>query len=180
MLSRYFVFIAVVASCSMVYGQEKSDQKQEESPRLFRGGLIKRFENLQERLQKEREERQKQRDKAEKDRLEERRKTAESKKSDKPQNLNSGRSASELDSSNRRDQNSNRRMSPIPDSEATIDSATTDTAPTSDLVSQRTTSQEMSLGIEVDPGRIGAAVYEEPPTVAFGAGQPFQLQVCLV
>lgn len=167
MLSRYFVFIALIASCSIANAQGKSDPKKEDEPRLFRGGLIKRFENLQERLQKEREERQKQREKADKARQDELRKTAESKKSaqvkKKKSDRSTARSISDQDTANRNsksrirpENDSNRRLSPIPDSAASPDMASGN-APSSDLVSQTTTSQKMSLGIEVDPGRIGAS-----------------------
>lgn len=156
MFSRYFVFIAVVATCSWAFGQEKPGDKKQEPPRLFRGGLIKRFENLQEKLQKEREERQKQREKAEAERLEELRKIAESKKSSQTQKNKSGaspaRSISDQDSPQRFNPDFDGRLRPMP-----ADSPLADKAPTQDLVSQTRTSQQMSLGIEVDPGRIGAS-----------------------
>lgn len=151
MLSRYFVFIAVVTTCSFAHGQEKSDEKKQDSTRLFRGGLIKRFENLQEKLQKEREERQKQREKDEEDRLEELRKVAETKKSSQSQGnkrgLSSSRSISDQDFPQRFNAEFDRRLQPMAE----------DKAPTQDFVSQKKASQQMSLGIEVDPGRIGAS-----------------------
>ncbi|MDB4650174.1 PDZ domain-containing protein [Pirellulaceae bacterium] len=156
MLSRYFVFIAVVTTCSFAFGQEKSGDEKQESPRLFRGGLIKRFENLQEKLQKEREERQKQREKDEEDRPEELRKVAETKKSSQSQGnkrgFSSTRSISDQDFPQRFNPDFDRRLQPMAE-----DKESADEAPTQDFVSQKKTSQQMSLGIEVDPGRIGAS-----------------------
>lgn len=57
---RFFILLAFLAFLPTQSFSQEKDKK--DRPRLFKGGLIKRFEDLQEKLQKDREERKKEKD----------------------------------------------------------------------------------------------------------------------
>lgn len=64
-VANAFIFSAITCFPLLPHSMSAQEKKQEDRPRLFKGGLIKRIEEMQEKIKKDREERQKEREKKE-------------------------------------------------------------------------------------------------------------------
>lgn len=142
-------FLILLVSNSTTYSQQKKDEKR---PRLFNGGLIKRFEDLQTKIKKEREEKRKAREKkeAEKKKAEAEKKSREKQLKQAQRNSTVRGDQSRLQTARQDESDSSRRNEGLRLPQINASRLAPNSDPQSD-----STSDKVELGLDVKPSGIG-------------------------